>query len=89
MSNSETTRKSASTVSAYIEFSLNLKIAAFCQTKKNNRITEAYQVHLGGWLNLEMALCEIDCELEFMNPFIRSYNLHIYIYITPSRKMQE
>lgn len=35
---------------------------------RNNRITEACQVYLGGWLNLEMVLCEIDCELEFMNP---------------------
>lgn len=24
-------------------------------------------MYLGGWLNLEMVLCEIDCELEFMN----------------------
>lgn len=44
---------------------------------RNNRITEACQVHLGGWLNPEMALCEIDCELEFMNPLCSADTTYI------------
>lgn len=31
-------------------------------------MTGAYQDHQGGGLNLEMVLCETDCELEFPDP---------------------
>lgn len=35
--------------------------------KRNKRIIGVCLDYLGGWLNLEMVTCEIDCELEFIN----------------------
>lgn len=35
--------------------------------KRNKRIIGVCLDYLGGWLNLEMVTCKIDCELEFIN----------------------
>ena len=74
---------------ACIAFSLNPKIAVCCQTKEIT-ITKACQDQLqGGWLNLQIVLCETDCELEFMNPLYSSDMTDIYYSLKKtSRKIE-